>query len=360
MGNAIDRLFDAVSNRFGAEDHLDDDCPHDSPDDHLISVQEYLVGLGDLNPDPDDVEEISRAVKEKGIDVIAFYKSKRYLPNAPFPGRWGIFYLKQGLDTLSKQLTSNGVVHNSRETAYFFIRAHENYHYQSDIQTLVFELTRAMPLHGPTRRMFGLNKQDFVEEAIANYKAFSWALKTINEPKAIQFIHQFMSNQPGAYARFEEPIADLRKEWAVNVLDQMKTASGPSEELGHWLDTAARRLPKCPEYVVLAANVKQWIDPFGYKPPLVTIIDGQDVVKRLSGTKYRNLKTPWEETKRKLLQSGDEVLGSLDFKRWKSDKKFPNAYSVRVDKSNRAHLNPEGKGVWTAYIIGSHQDLGHG
>ncbi|MFM7114793.1 MAG: hypothetical protein ACKO26_26955, partial [Planctomycetota bacterium] len=52
----------------------------------------------------DFFKAISVLVRHKGLDVIAFYKSKRFEDLEPFRGKWGIFYMEQGLAWMCQQI----------------------------------------------------------------------------------------------------------------------------------------------------------------------------------------------------------------------------------------------------------------
>ena len=62
----------------------------------------------------------------------------------------------------------------------------------------------------------------------------------------------------------------------------------------------------------------------------------------------------WQLTKGRLIS--DRYGNGLNFKPWKPE---PPAWSVKVDDGFRAHLKPEGQGVWRAYKIGPHTAMGH-
>ncbi len=44
-----------------------------------------------------DRELIEGGIRARGMDVLAFYKSRRLIGHRPFIGQWGICYLQPGL-----------------------------------------------------------------------------------------------------------------------------------------------------------------------------------------------------------------------------------------------------------------------
>jgi hypothetical protein len=86
-------------------------------------------------------------------------------------------------------------------------------------------------------------------------------------------------------------------------------------------------------------------------------VDSDGVLKRLN-KKYQNLKDRWVRTKEKLIEN--RLRSGLNYKPWPKDTTVKDAYSVKVDDGFRAHLKHEGAGLWTAYIIGTHKELGYG
>jgi hypothetical protein len=307
---------------------------------------------------PNDVKDlVEGGIRHRGFEAIAFYKSKRFLLQRPFPGMWGVFYLNEGLNVLALQIQQYYPgFRDPRALARNFLRAHEHCHFRADIQTLMFEAVTGKHLYVPARRKFRGKRSSFVEEAIANRQVYEWANgRTVG---ITEFAHDFMMLQPDAYGRFMEPIEDLTAEWASIVVDGTPSGSTPRCDLAAWVVNTPKEFMRpslCPEYVVFPKRLEHWIDPVCILPPVKVIEDDQKVIKLLNG-KLQNLRQPWEETKRKLLDAKE--LRGLNFKPWSTDGK--SAYSVRVDHGNRAHLRNQGNGHWLTYLIGSHKELGHG
>ncbi|MBT8565057.1 hypothetical protein G6709_01995 [Polynucleobacter paneuropaeus] len=197
----------------------------------------------------------------------------------------------------------------------------------------------------------------FIEEALANKRAYEWAKKPSIGLR--EFAHDFMSLQPNAYSRFDEPNQALSGEWLASVLDLMPPYSPPRTDIIPWVGTVPRDLLRpalCPEYVIYPQKLASWIDPAWIPPPVTTIIESPRVVKKLQDPKEASLAKKWAATKPKLIQ--DRFSNGLGFKPW--PKEGPGIYSVKVDSGFRAHLENLGSGCWAAIKIGSHQEMGHG
>jgi hypothetical protein len=219
----------------------------------------------------------------------------------------------------------------------------------------MFEAVVKRNLYIPLRRALRGRRTLFVEEAMANKAVFDWARKPSIGLR--EFAFDFMSLQPGAYARFNESRLDLNGEWLANTLDLRAPGTSPRLDIAHWVDLSPKDLLRpslCPQYVVYPSKITDWLDPTVKLPPVIRISDSKEVQKRLS-RKYKNFKVKWGNTKSKLIK--DRTLYGLNFKPWPPDGK--NAYSVKIDTGFRAHLRHEGDGNWLAYILGSHTELGH-
>ncbi len=302
-------------------------------------------------------EMIEGGIRQRGLETLAFYKSRRFLKHRPFPGHWGIFYLESGLAYLTEEImTSQPKQHSPEKLALYFLRAHEFRHYRFDLQTLMFEATLRRNLYIPRRNAFRGRRAQFVEEALANKAAYEWAKHS--QVGLREFSYNFMSLQPSAYARFTENEVDLNGEWLANTLDLQPPGSPPRTDIARWVGAKPKDLLRaylCPQHIVHPTNLSDWLDPALILPPVRTITEENRVKKLLSG-KYRNLAKRWKNTKSKLRE--DRTRHSLNLKPWPNDGK--NAYSVRINDGFRAHLRHQGSGSWVAYNIGPHEALGHG
>lgn len=380
MANAVEKLFDSINQNLPPgevpEWPLDDtdtfpldteDEPVESNEDGIFSLDEEMQASDTLDkiagrrvsgePGPDESEVIEGGIRSKGFEALAFYKSIRLQPFSPFQGRWGIFYLKHGLlyveSEISKTYPGYG---DTRSLALNFLRQHERFHYQADVQTLLFEATLGRHLYLPVRFALQGRASHFVEEALANRQVWDWSKRPSIGVE--EFAFDFMSLQPNAYARFTEPRLQLASEWAGVIVDQKPPGSRFRDDLSHWVEAIPKNLLRsslCPEYVVYPKSLGQWISPTLVTPPVREVIDNADVLKDLSG-RYFDYQTCWEQTKQKLVE--DRHQRGLNFKPWPKGGK--GVYSVKVDYKFRAHLFHRGSGSWLAQEFGPHTKLGHG
>ena len=385
MANAVDKLFDSVLEKLSPEpehksydwpdfDGRDDETdisPHgelqNSEDDGVYSIDQENVGqrVRDLISEGgvqvelpvEEREAVEGGIRHRGFEAIAFYKSKRFINQRPYIGRWGIFYLKQGLTHVEYEIAKTYPGYGSpAKFAHDFLREHEHFHFRSDVQTLMFEATLGKHLYVPLRRALRGRSSHFVEEALANRQVLDWSKKGV--VGLSDFAFDFMKLQPNAYARFDEPRLQLAAEWAANVVNGNPPGCPGRHDLSHWVEATPPGLMRrslCPEYVVYPTRLSSWCPPALVLPPVSRIDDGADVVKVLS-SRFIHLRAQWDKTKEKLLEN--RLLRGLNFKPWPKDGR--DVYSVRVDDNFRAHLKHQGNGSWNAYVLGPHKALGHG
>ncbi|HXW72463.1 MAG TPA: hypothetical protein VEK34_13660 [Methylocella sp.] len=205
MANAIDWLFKSVIDKLpsdvdellprrpdipeaGEVDPIDG--PPDTVDDQIdpYRIFDHAVDGGMVELSSFEKELVEGGIRARGFEALAFYKSTRLIAARPYPGKWGIFYLKPGLVHVA-----SGLVHvaceisrtNPRYRAYKdpmrlardFFRMHEHFHFRADIQTLLFEAALNKHLYFPLRRALIGRRTHFVEEALANKRAYEWAAK---------------------------------------------------------------------------------------------------------------------------------------------------------------------------------------
>jgi hypothetical protein len=381
MGNAVERLFDSVLSKINdfadldwpdnyVKNPFDTDNIHepiDSLEDSIFSIDEEQ-SISDVlermagnrvsgGLDSDEIEAIEGGIRSRGFETLAFYKSRRFVSQRPFSGRWGIFYLKQGLIHVESLIIQSYPGYGDpKKLAVNFIREHERFHYRSDLQTLMFEATLGKHLYLPLHKALRGRRSHFVEEALANRQVWDWARKGAIGLE--EFASDFMSLQPNAYARFQEPRLDLSAEWAGTVVDLKPPGTTFRSDLAHWVEATPSSLLRaslCPEYVIYPHKLSSWVSPALVLPPVNDVQDGDDVVKLLQG-RLAHLQAKWRQTKTKLLEN--RLLHGLNFKPWPKD--GPERYSVRVDDNFRAHLQHLGAGQWLAYVLGPHKKLGHG
>jgi hypothetical protein len=378
MANKVDALFESVLGALGEPPDHDNrsdfpwnDDTFDEPfedqgdivqpfDEITATRRAWTLISGDRDfPDLSSKEQeaAEAGVRSRGFDVLAFYKSRRHINKRPYRGKWGIFYLRQGLQFVAGQIGKEHPGYgNPWVLSYEFLRAHEWFHYQADLQTLMFEATTKRHLHAPVRQLFRGQREQFVEEALANRQVWEWAKQ--GKIGLRDFAFDFMKLQPGAYSRFDENRLHLAGEWGANVVDLNVHTGALRPDLAHWVEASPDGLMRkslCPEYVVTPQKVGNWWPAALVPPPVSNIIDDDAVTKYLGKSKDQSLTDKWRTTKDRLLT--ERFANGLNFKPW--PKEAP-AWSVKVDRAFRAHLRPEGQGNWRAYKIGPHDAMGHG
>lgn len=374
MANKVDRLFETVLSSLMDKTfpELDWDLswddshfkePFDDSDDQVLTLDEanrlhetFDQYSGDPNYgelDPKERDAAEAGIRCRGFDVLAFYKSRRHIDKGPYKGKWGIFYLQEGLQFVTEQIAREHPGFGTPRTlAYEFLRAHEWFHYRADLQTLMLEASKEEHLHAWRQRNFRGKEDLLVEEALANRQAWDWAKQS--KIGLGDFAFDFMKLQPGAYARFDDDRLQLAAEWASQTLD----VSGPRHDLAHWVEASPSGLmlkSLCPEYVVRPAKLDVWWPAALVPPPVFAITDDDTVTRYLGKRKDQSLAGKWATTKSRLLT--ERFANGLNFKPW--PKEHP-AWSVKVDDGFRAHLRHEDQGTWTAYKIGTHAEMGHG
>lgn len=299
------------------------------------------------------------AVQKHGIEALAFYKSFRFRDCKPYPGKWGIFYLGQGIELLTQLIcidTSSNQA-DSKRLAIEFLRSHEKYHFLVDILALGIEPPLSKHLYLPLRHAYRNHGTRCVEEALANASTWQWAQKNDKAfPGLLSFAENFMSHQPNAYSRFTEPPEILNSELAANLVDQ-RYGKFANLNLAVWLNAFPSNISSrfVPKYVIQGGKLSRLFPGVQIFPKIAEVIDTPQVLKKL-GKPGSPLKDKWEKTKRKLIVCPS--LGGLDFKPWP---KIPQAWSVRLDRGNRGHLAPTmtSSGIWESVFVGSHDEGGH-
>ena len=215
-------------------------------------------GLGD-----DEKILIEGGVRVKGIEALAFYKSKRFQQYRPCIGKWGIFYLKPGLTYLAKEIAREyPTFGNPKKLALDFLRSHEFFHFKADLQTLFFESVKNRNLYRPLHAALSGRKTHFVEEALANREVIKWA--NSGGVHIGEFAHKFCKLQPNAYANFDLDHFKLKGEWLSNTLDLLPPYCEPRLEIASWMDSVPNNLLRkslCPQYVVYPQKLTGWISP---------------------------------------------------------------------------------------------------
>jgi len=364
--NTVEKLFSEHRSVLPPEEVGLDAEIRGSEEDTIFSIDqndEYDRILDKLSgtrqrewADDDEFNQIEGNIRTSGIDALAFYKSRRYENLRPYRGKWGIFYLRQGLFHIKHLLDDHYPGRpDTYDLAKGFLRSHEIYHFISDIHAINIELLVKTHLYSSAKRRYSAHPSDFIEEALANLHCYEWSKKAGIE----DFAFDYMKSQPAAYSRFDEPPKKLRSIWSEDVIGH--SALMQDHFYQSWLTVMPRALfskTLCPEYYVIPAQLSSWISPSLVLPSIRKITDSEKVIKKLA-KKYRDYSDRWISTKQKLIDK-PSLIG-LNFKPWTSDPAVPDAWSVRVNDGMRAHLRRiSGDGEWETYAFGSHKELGHG
>ena len=111
----------------------------------LLRVREEgdrIFGLGLDDVDPENAEAGRRAVREAGIDVLAFYKSFRFKDLPPYRGRWGIFLIDAGVAAVVahfRDIKPSLPLAELQQLAMKTLISHERYHFWIDAWALARE-----------------------------------------------------------------------------------------------------------------------------------------------------------------------------------------------------------------------------
>lgn len=323
---------------------------------------EQQVKLGD------HAGAVEGSIRDCGLDVLAFYKSYRFLQDRPYPGKWGVFFVNSGVNHIAHMLSLEfPKLQDPREIALDFLWAHELYHAKFDVSVLPFEAHSHKQLYRQQKAAFRRRQTQQPEEALANLAAWDYA-KTIdcslsqsrkshnvNEPGIADFFHDFMKSQPGAYSRFDEPRADLQSETAAGIFKGRRYPGAQCDELSDWIGLVpsfACNKSAIPRHLVIGVDYRKLVSPARYIPVVRDLLETPKFLKDL----IPEHKTLWHNTKKKLLASA--CLPGLDFKFWEE----PQTWSVRVNGNFRAHMSPicMTSGTWQANSYGNHKKMGHG
>lgn len=385
MSNILDRYFEEASRRIPSQSVPSDQYlprpeypEHEgfdpaeitSNNDNLILVNDrfkmegfarrlsYTEIEGDFPISSEDRDLLDGGIREVGLDIYAFYKSRRYVTARPYTGKWGIFYLDHGVTRVKELIeTTYPGYGSSLRLAHQFLREHERFHFKFDLYALAAEAKIGRALYDPLKRAFRHHRIHQVEEALANRDAWEWSKR--GRIGLSEFAFDFMKLQPSAYSRFDENQIELASELAANLLDLNLSRTARRDDQALWVklipDEFLRR-SLCPEYFVRPTSLTAWINPAWKLPEVRGIREGKSFSDLLA-SKYASLRERWEDTKRKLIKNPS--MPGLDFKRW--DKKT-GQWSVRINDNFRAHLRPIPKstGSWEADTIGPHKAMRHG
>ena len=300
-----------------------------------------------------------------GFDVIAFYKSRRNRDRHPLPGKWGIFYISTGLRRVTELLVnwhSQPLDHAvAKKMVTGLIREHERFHYKFDLYALAIESLSCKNLYAPLKRAFKGYSHHQVEEALANRSAWYFSKSRIRRAALQEFAEEFMSVQPGAYARFGDDRKEMYAELSSNLINHDLTMNARRYDPNLWVGTLQYLAPngfQPPEYIVTPSGINDYLGDYWAMPKMNGIVETPNFLKYFKT--HKTDQERWKTAKLKLLE--DPNLPGSHFKRLAGKK---DVWSTRVGGKNLlAHLrSPQhtGKaGVWEAFEIADHKGAGHG
>ena len=245
------------------------------------------------NVSDEDVDAARSARQMAGLDILAFYKSFRFVDLPPFRGKWGIFLLDAGIEGLTYDLLSllpNEPRAEVRKFSRDILIAHERYHFWIDTWALGQELTPLMPplfkkyeyyLNG--KRSVELTPDD-IEESLANhylYKKLSrWKLASGSSTAAA--LKAVLLDSPSPYSDcffktlertkregvLASAVANGKSPVVARVISKLTNGGlDPSPLLSASIVPVDRRHPvaganKCPTYVVATSGYASLVSPY--------------------------------------------------------------------------------------------------
>ena len=183
-----------------------------SPIDPSDGAQDRVVSVG-VAAQPGEIEAGRRAVQEVGLDILAFYKSFRFIDRPPLRGKWGIFIIDQGIATVAAAFRAADPRlprHEAEWLALQTLYEHERYHFWIDAWTLSMEAAAAgekykrYEYYLAHREAVALSPGDY-EESLANHYAFRrlGRIKLSTGSGPAQVLRKFFETCPEPYSIFD-------------------------------------------------------------------------------------------------------------------------------------------------------------
>ena len=168
------------------------------------SIIEEFDGSNLPKPERLDNGNSLAAIGEEGFEAIAFYKSFRFVDQAPARGKWGIFFVKDlMLDLVTRISDDTSVSTDSAfEALVRKVYTHELFHYHTDATCLQREIFSTNAIYRPYRvAVSKLPIDKWFEESLANYYGLLRLKKCWHlEPQLFDYIRRLVLFSPGAYA----------------------------------------------------------------------------------------------------------------------------------------------------------------
>jgi hypothetical protein len=240
--------------------------------------------------DSENVQAAKDAFAVSGLDLLAFYKSFRFVEQAPFRGKWGIFLLDVGIEALAEVLSGGLLVdtlgqREARRLARDALLAHEQYHFWIDIwalgqESLQSEGKKRYEYYQRWRSLTELTEAD-VEESLANNYAFrrlkdqklsdgsraEHALRHAFDASPIPYsIYDFSTDERNeregvlAYAvsRGQSPALS----WSINKLGGFNPRLISPAIQAYGLNARTSHRDRCPIHLVRVTNYASAVAPF--------------------------------------------------------------------------------------------------
>lgn len=238
------------------------------------------------------------ALTNAGLDVLAFYKSFRFIDSAPHKGKWGIFLFDAGIATVMSEyerqlswLSPSDI----QKTAVATLIHHEEYHFWIDCWTLSQEVwpvkAKKLKIYEPyLARLQSSASSDFdLEESLANYHMIR-TIKQMKLPNTLRstkmvrptkMVMRFLDTCPKPYSEYEMEMNEkYEKEWrlAHTIHGDDVDSSNESKQLqdhilksdfpsAYSISYDRRRFPlkyseMCPVYMIIERSFIDHMRPF--------------------------------------------------------------------------------------------------
>lgn len=239
-----------------------------------------------------DAEAARGARPMAGLDVLAFYKSFRFIDRPPFRGRWGIFLLDAGIEGLTRDLMDLSPSlprSEARQFATAILLIHERYHFWIDAWALGQEITplisnpvKRYEYYLSGKRSVELTPDD-LEESLANHYVFRKLKerKFSNRLTAATTLRKILLDAPSPYSDcFFDTTERIRREGVLATavangqnpllalaIGRLRFGSLEPTVLSASVQPVDRRHPvvgthRCPTYYVRASGYAALVTPF--------------------------------------------------------------------------------------------------
>ena len=254
-------------------------------------ITDQLPSTEDLDPYPENIKAARKIFPIAGLDMLAFYKSFRFVDMPPFRGCWGIFLIDSGIKAVTAELLEHTPAlkpTDAQRVAVELLYHHEHYHFWVDAWALAQEYIPLRPRYKlyeyylSLKHIAALDETD-LEESLANNYAFTRvkALKLKNRISPNPALRAFLRNCPIPYSNFEFA-SDAKKERegvlagavlngfacaAQNMLTAMDSSRSVQLLLSRSIRADIRDYPLsephlCPRYLVRDPNYYARVQPF--------------------------------------------------------------------------------------------------